>query len=67
MGKILPFRRRPDADVLLAEWRAVADRAAYVAHLVDDLHDDADAMQLRAELYAEYAAARSAYREAANG
>jgi hypothetical protein len=65
MGKVIPIRRSP-AGQLLCEWRLVAERAVYVADLVDDLVDDAEAAQLKAELYRAYVIARSNYQEASN-
>jgi hypothetical protein len=65
MCKIIPIRRAP-AERLLCEWRLVAERAVYVADLVDELGDDAEAAQLKAELYRAYVIARSNYQEASN-
>jgi hypothetical protein len=62
MGKIIPIRRT-DSDRLLCEWRLVAERAVYVADLVDELGDDADAAQIKAELYSAYVQARTNYQE----
>ncbi len=63
MCKIIPIRRAP-AERLLCEWRLVAERAVYVANLVDELGDDAEAAQLKAELYSDYLRARAEYRAA---
>lgn len=60
MGKIIPIRRAT-AERLLCEWRLVAERAVYVADLVDELEDDAEAAQLKAELYSDYVLARANY------
>ena len=64
MGKIIPIRR-VTAERLLCEWRLVAERAVYVADLVDELGDDAEAAQLKAELYSDYLRARTNYQEQA--
>jgi hypothetical protein len=64
MGKIIPIRRA-ESDCLLCEWRLIAERAVYVADLVDELGDDADAAQLKAELYSDYLRARANYQERA--
>jgi hypothetical protein len=68
MGKVIPIRRSTSAR-LLCEWRLVAERAVYVADLVDELGDDAEAAQLKAELYSAYVQARTNYQDAevANG
>jgi hypothetical protein len=66
MGKIIPIRRAP-AERLLCEWRLVAERAVYVADLVDELVDDAEAAQIKAELYAAYIQARTNYQEVSHG
>jgi hypothetical protein len=60
MGKIIPIRRAT-SERLLCEWRLVAERAVYVADLVDELGDDAEAAQLKAELYIDYLRARANY------
>jgi len=66
MCKIIPIRRAT-SERLLCEWRIVAERAVYVADLVDELGDDAEAAQLKAELYSDYLRARANYQGVSHG
>ena len=66
MGIVIPIRRA-DSERLRREWLLIAERAAYVADLTDELGDCAEAAQVKTELYSAYVQARANYREVSHG